>query len=330
MSRSVAFKILRAGVSAGIIIYLVVRLDISEIAAHLRSIKVLPLLLAAAADFLMIAANALRWKALLRAKGILLSLGKLTYLYLVGIFFSAFLPTSVGGDVMRIVGVGNLTGRRADAFASVVVERLLGFFVLIPICLIAIPFVAGEIENEKSILAVGFIGLLVFIAAFLLLLRPVARQISRALGPLFSLLGRFRLKERLERAYEAVVMYRDSKGVLLLGLVLSVASRLIWVLGCYLVAQAFSLEISFKALLVVVPIVELVRVIPISLSGIGVREAAFVAMLAQFGVDENLAFAYGLVVYIVFLGFSVLGGVMYAMCGLGGDAAPGHKRQGSA
>ena len=321
MSKATAYKLIRVAVSAAIIVYLIMKYDVAQIGQHLKDLRVVPLLLAAAADFAMICTNSLRWKVLLRAKGILLSLRALVYYYLVGIFFSAFLPTSVGGDFARIVGVAGSTGKRADAFASVVVERLMGFFVLIPICLISIPFVAGRLDDVRPLLLIGLGGLVIFAAAFAVLLRPVARGISRLIDPLLNLFPRFRLRERLEKAYEAIVSYRDSRGAVFQGFVLSVASRLLWVLGCYFVALAFSLDVSFATLLVVVPVVELARAIPISLSGIGVREAAFVALLGQFGVEGNLAFTYGLVVYFLFFLFSIIGGLLYAARGLGGARA---------
>ncbi len=194
----------------------------------------------------------------------------------------------------------------------------MGFFVLIPICLAAIPFVASRLEDVRPLVIIAVGGLLVFSAAYLMLLRPVARRLSRFLDPLFDLFSRFKVKDRLEKAYEAIVTYRDSRGAVAAGFALSAASRLIWVLGCYFVAQAFSLDVSFTTLLVVVPVVELARAVPVSLSGIGVREAAFVALLGRFGVGENLAFAYGLMVYFVFFVFSIIGGVLYAVGGLGG------------
>jgi uncharacterized protein (TIRG00374 family) len=328
MKRSTGFKWLRALISAGIIGYLVLKLDLGQIGHYLASLKVAPLLLAAAADLVMISTNALRWQVLLKAKDIDMSLPRLVYYYLVSIFWSAFLPTSVGGDFARIVAVAGATGRRADAFASVVVERLMGFFVLIPICLISIPFVAGRISNARALLVIGLAGLLIFLAAYAMLLRPVARRLSRLLDPVFRLFSRFKLRERLEKAYEAIVLYRGCRRAVVLGFALSVASRLIWVVGCYFIAWAFSLELPFAALLVVVPVVELARAIPISLSGLGVREAAFVALLSEFGVGENLAFAYGLVVYFVFFVFSIVGGILYAAGGLSGVRAG--RREGGA
>jgi uncharacterized membrane protein YbhN (UPF0104 family) len=92
----------------------------------------------------------------------------------------------------------------------------------------------------------------------------------------------------------------------------------LWISGCYLIARAFSIDLGFPSLLMVVPIVELARMIPISISGIGVREATFVALLGRFGVDGTLAFTYSVVVYLVFMLFALIGGLLYA----GGQLKP--------
>jgi uncharacterized protein (TIRG00374 family) len=311
MSRSGAFKLVRLLVSAALIAFLIARLDLGQVVKHLKGLAITPLLLAAGSDLLMITTNATRWKLLLRAKGIDLSLGRLLYYNLTAVFFSSFLPTSVGGDFARVVAVSTATEKRADAFASVVIDRLLGFFVLLPIMLISILFVSQQLQEWRLILTVGVVGVLLCAGAYIVLLRPVARRLSRALDPALRPLARFKARERLEKAYEAIVVYKDARGVLLAGLGLSVVSRLFWILGCYFIARAFSLNLGIAVLLLVVPIVELLRMIPISISGIGVREAAFVAMLRQFGVEDSLGFAFSVVVYLVFFVFAVIGGILY-------------------
>jgi uncharacterized protein (TIRG00374 family) len=304
-------KIARLGISAGLIIYLVIKLDFHEIVGHLSTVRFLPLTAAVALEFGMVFANTIRWKVLLRARGIDMSLARLVYYYLMGLFFSSFLPTSIGGDVARVIAVSSETDRGADAFASVVVERLLGFFVLLPVGLASIPFVAGTLEDWKLILTVGIIATCGFAAVYIVLLRSVARRLSRLLTPLFSLLWRFRLRERLEKGYEAILSYRDSKGAVYGGLGISVASKVSWIFACYFVGKALELDIGFASLMLIVPVVELVRMLPISVSGIGVREAAFVAMLRQFGVEDSLGFAFAVVVYVIFFGFALVGGLLY-------------------
>lgn len=311
MSRSLILKLVRFVVSIGLIAYLIYKLDLNQIIIHLSRIAVLPLGAAVVMVFGMILGNSLRWKLVLRAKGMDLPIAQLLYYYLMGIFFSSFLPTSVGGDVARVVAVSNQTGRSADTFASVVVERLMGFFVLLPVGLVSVPFVARQVTEWRFILTIGIITMLVFLVAYVVLLRPVARRIWRVLYPLLGLLERFKVKQRLEKAYEALVTYKDCKEAVYGGLGLSVVSRLSWICGCYFVGRAFSMDLRFTSLLLVVPVVELVRMIPISISGIGLREAAFVAMLRQFGVEDSMGFAFSIVVYVIFFAFALVGGVLY-------------------
>jgi uncharacterized protein (TIRG00374 family) len=318
MNKSRLFRIGRVVISAAIIAFLVYRLDRKDVAGYFRGIAVGPLVLAAVADFLMIFTNSLRWRVLLGAKGIRVPQARLLYYYLVGNFFSAFLPTAVGGDVVRVMGISGQTERRADIFASVLVERLLGFLVLLPIGLCAIPFLK-ETEVEWSQIAYVWIVVgALFVAVYIVLLRPVARWLSRLLDPLLRSLERFKARERLEHAYEAVTSYGCCRQALYKGFAISVVSRMLWITGCFMVARAFSMQLSFAALLLVVPIVELARMIPISASGIGVREATFVAMLAPFGIPESLGFAYGVVVYAIFMLFALIGGVLYGIKQLAG------------
>jgi uncharacterized membrane protein YbhN (UPF0104 family) len=120
MKLSVVLKIVRLAVSAGLIVFLILRLDVGRIAGHLKGLAVAPLLVAAGLDLLMIVTQAWRWSLLLRARGICLRMTRLVYYYFVSIFFSAFLPTSVGGDFARIVAVSTATTKKADAVASIV------------------------------------------------------------------------------------------------------------------------------------------------------------------------------------------------------------------
>ena len=305
--------IARLLVSVGLIVFLIHKIDVSKIASHLKGLVVLPLVIAAVMDFIMIVMQAWRWSVLLKARGIFIRIPNLVYYYLVSIFFSAFLPTSVGGDFARIVAVSTATERRADAVASIVVERIMGFFVLLPLSLAAVPFVAGELKEWRLIFIAEALGIGIILGFLILLVKPVARVFSRVLDPIFRLFKRFKVRGRLERVYGAIVIYRDSRGALLKGLGLSVVSRLLWVAACYFVGRAFSLNLSLPVLLVVAPIVELVRMIPVSISGIGLREAAFAVMLAQFGVETSLGLSFGIVVYAVFFVFAILGGILYGL-----------------
>ncbi len=311
MNRTTLLKIARLVVSGGLILYLISKLDLSEVGRHFQTLSPAPLVLAACLIFAMVLTNSCRWRFILASKGIRLPYWKLVYFYLVGIFFSSFLPTSVGGDFARVVAVAGETDRRADAFASVIVERFLGFFVLLPVALFSLPFVRNDISEWKLLAIVATVAIAVFVGAYLMLLRPVARRLAMVLNPLLSMLERFRARQRLEKAYEAIVTYSQSRSTILIALGLSAVARFLWILSCYLVAWSLEMNLSFMALLLVVPVVELVRMIPISISGLGVRETAFVVMLKQFGVEESKGFTLAVVIYVIFFLFGILGGILY-------------------
>jgi uncharacterized protein (TIRG00374 family) len=323
MKAGTLFKIIRLAVSVGLIVFLVFKLDVSKIASHLRGLALVPLAAAAAMDLAMIIVQAWRWDVLLRARGVVLGFARLVYYYFVSIFFSAFLPTSVGGDFARIVAVSTATDKRADAVASILVERIMGFFVLLPLSLMALPFVAGELKEWKLVVTAEVAGAILVLGFLILLIRPVARIFSRLLGPVFRMLGRFRVRDRLERVYDSIVVYRGNRRAIFAGVALSVLSRMLWICACYFVGRAFALNLSLPALLLVAPIVELARMVPVSISGIGFREAAFAVMLRQFGVEYSLGLSFGIVVYAVFFLFALAGGVLYGARALGGRRPQG-------
>jgi len=317
MKSGTLFKVIRLVVSVGLIAFLVFKLDVTKIASHMRGLTLAPLALAAAFDLAMIVVQAWRWSVLLKARGVVIGFGKLVYYYLVSIFFSSFLPTSVGGDFARIVAVSTATDKRADAVASIVVERIMGFFVLLPLSLLALPFVAGELQDWRLVLIAEVAGTILVLGFLILLARPVARTFSRLLGPAFRLLARFRVRDRMERVYDSIVIYRGNRRAIFAGVALSVLSRMLWICACYFVGRAFALNLSLPALLLITPIVELVRMVPVSISGIGLREAAFAAMLKQFGVEYSLGLSFGIVVYAVFFLFALAGGVLYGARSVG-------------
>lgn len=311
MKKGTGLKILRLAVSAGLIFYLLRQMDLTQVATHLKGVRAIFLWLALLMILLMIVSNSIRWKVVLRPKGLDLPFWRLFYFYLVSIFFSSFLPTSIGGDFIRIVGVARDTHRRSDALASVVIERLLGLAILLPILGFSLPFVLSRV-TEWKVIGIAAAAVVCILVGFLLVLRrSVARRISILLTPLISRFRVLDLKQRLERFYEAIVTYSQHKVEVWQATALSLVARLLWILACLFVARAIDMRTALVSFLLVVPIVEVVRMIPITLSGIGLRETAFVVLLRQFGVPDALGFTFAVLLYLLFLGLGLVGGILY-------------------
>ena len=137
----------------------------AELLAMVRSVSIPILLLSFFVSLLLNISSAFKWYLLLLSRGVTVSFFRAWALYMIGIFFSLLLPTSMGGDLIRIHELGRFTGKRAEAAASVFVERFSGMVILFFLTLIAVVM-------QRELLSVAWmtISLLVAVSASLALI----------------------------------------------------------------------------------------------------------------------------------------------------------------
>jgi len=257
--------------------------------------------------------STMRWRTVLSALGQDVGLRHLLSHNLAGQFVSNVLPTTIGGDVVRVSRLSKENGESATSFASVVLERLTGWLVLPIITLVGFLVNPGlrHLGNATSVAIALAAGTLV---ALLVVIAAVAshRFGTRVAGSdgwrRFAAavhLGLSRLRHR-----PAAAMY-----VLLVGF----AYQLVLVFAALMAAKAVGIGIAVgpTALLAFFPAVLIAQVMPISISGLGVREGAFVLFLTPLGVPAAQAIALGLLLYLLNLGVSLLGAPAFAVGGRG-------------
>jgi glycosyltransferase 2 family protein len=246
--------------------------------------------------------SALRWQKVLDVLGVHVGMRHLVPLYFAGQFVSNVLPTTIGGDVLRVSRLSRRTGASRDTFASVVLERLTGWLVLPLITFagfIANPYLAqlGAATNVALALAAATItglGLVLFTAA-----REGIGSRFTARDGWRGFLGAVHLGLRRFGTHPGAV-----GNVLLVGL----AYQLVLVLAAVAAAQSLGIEeAGLTVLLAFFPAVAIAQVLPIGISGIGVREGAFALFLGPLGVATEEAIALGLLLYLLNLGVSLLG-----------------------
>lgn len=211
--------------------------------------------------------------------------------YFKGTFFNQGLPTSIGGDAVRILDVAKLGFRKRDAFYAVFVDRVFGLVSLVSINLIALAAKPGLLPRELYYFVglVGLVGLSGFTAAmFIYRLLPAHGN---------PWLGRVRiLSQRLHQAAS-----RDRSQILVFSLLVHLCS----LLCIYTTALSLGLPYGFGTYLVIVPPAFLFTLIPISLAGWGVREGAMVALFSLIGADKaavlTLSVLYGLTLIVTSL-----------------------------
>jgi uncharacterized membrane protein YbhN (UPF0104 family) len=247
-----------------------------------------------------------RWQRVLAVYGAHVSLRTLLKHYLASQFIGNALPSTVGGDVLRVSRCTRDTGSSEIAFASVVIERLTGFFAL-PV-LTFVGFIARpdllDVGRSWIAVAVAF-GTLAVLGVILLI----------AASP--RLAGRFKDHDNWMR-YIGIVhvgvdrLRRDPRDAWA-ALGAAVAYQLSVIAAVYCAVHTVGLTIPNGAVLAFVPAVAMVQVLPISISGLGVREGMFALLLHPLGVPTAQAVAVGLLWYAITLLVSLLGAPAFAM-----------------
>lgn len=249
-----------------------------------------------------------RWKQVLTALELPSPMGRLFSLTMAGQFVSNVLPTTIGGDVLRVSRLSKDTGRSPDTFASVVLERVTGWLVLPVITLFGLAVNPGLRElGTATIVATGLA-----VATLSLLAGTLYAVSSDRFGKRFAVrdgwrrfAGAIHLGLARMRAHP-----RSAVAVLLAGF----AYQFVLVLSAVAAARALGLQpAGLTALLAFFPAVLIVQVLPIGISGLGIREGAFVLFLGPLGVATEEAIALGLLLYLLNLAVSLLGAPAFAI-----------------
>ncbi len=311
---SLGLRIALSLLMLAVLIWRVPSFDMEEVVPAFTVRTVAWLVVAALLTLFGLVLSALRWQRVLEVLGLHAGLRRLLSHYLAGQFVSNVLPTTIGGDVLRVTRLARETGESPNTFASVVLERLTGWLVL-PVISVAGFLVNPPLRHLGTATRVALGLAFATLIALGMLLYAVADQ---RIG------GRFAAKEGWRRFAGAVHLGLDelrhqpraAANVLLVGF----AYQLVLVLAAVAAAQALGVRpAGLTALLAVVPAVAIAQVLPIGISGLGIREGAFVLFLGPLGVESEEAIALGLLLYLLNLAASLAGAPAFAT---GGRARP--------
>jgi uncharacterized membrane protein YbhN (UPF0104 family) len=291
-------------------------LSLDDVALEFRRLRFMPLVAFTAILFANTFLSALKWKWLLEADGIKLSIRTLFGSYLIGTFFNLFLPSTVGGDTYRIASIGR--GRIVKSTAAVLADRLSGFIALATICT---TFAATHhaVVGHRAIVMFPLLLLIAQVVLSVTLLWPTkGRGLLLRLG--FGRIPRF--SSFLERLFLSFQSYRQHPSLLLRILGISFLFQILFIVAIYCLSKALALSIPLSSFMVFVPIVAIFESIPISIYGLGLRDAGYVFFFKQIALPSAEASALAMsVLYVVMTaGYAALGGLTLANRLLKGDS----------
>jgi len=302
---------LKITVSAALIWWLFGRIDVDTAMQHLTSAAPELIALSLLVLVVQITLGGLRWGAVLTAIQAPLDFATAIRLFYIGTFFNQTLPSSVGGDAVRMYMAHREGLRPRHAIAGVMLERLVTVIALVILVMAVQPWFLPKLDDAAQMLVASSIGIL-------------------AIGTLIGLV----VLVMLDKLPSSVERWRIGRAVIGLGgdarrvflspkraaicLAYGVATHLN--IGCfiYLLAMSMSIDIDLFDCLVLTPPVLLVTTLPISIAGWGVRELAMVEAFGLVAVAPEAATAISIMVGFVVLAFSIPGGLVW-LASRGGD-----------
>jgi glycosyltransferase 2 family protein len=301
------FLTLKTVLSLALLAFLLVRIPAREVMATLRAAD--PFWLWAAAG-LLLASNLLgsfQWSRLLRAVEIRIPFWKVAAYYHVGLFFNNFLPANVGGDLARTLDVARSGVSRSTALSTVLLDRLIGTVALGSIAVVStIPAI------DHFHLAAAYGGVVAFFTAALLMLRAVLEpRVLASLERVLAMVGLSRFAPALDAVSARLATFRGQRRLMLELFGVALVVQILRILVHVLFARALGLHVPVTYFFLFVPLVAVIVSLPISLNGIGVREGAGILLFGLVGLDRGSAFALQFGTYLVAVGVSLIGGLVF-------------------
>jgi glycosyltransferase 2 family protein len=300
--------------------YLVWKIDLGQALEVLADADPGWFLLAIALMTVTLWPMAWRWQWLLRARGVEDRLGWLTRAYFVSYAAGQILPTSVGGDAVRIFETAKRhPSHGGTAAASVLLERALGGAATLALAAVGFLLAVGKYDVGAYLWIEGVFVVGTIVAGVLVFSRR-ARPLLARFRPL---LAAVRLDRIAREVYSALHAYRNHAGLLVAVFALTLAIQAVRVLAIWSSGKAVGIDLSARPYYVMGPLLFLVMLVPFTINGLAVRESFFVSFLGNLGVGADEAFAAGFLFFLVTIAMSIPGGVILAWEGLRG---PGRAR----
>ena len=260
----------------------------------------------------------LKWRILIRAISVPVSLSVSVKAYFAASFAGIFLPPTVGADTVRTFILTKKYGNTPKIISSIVVERLVGLLVLSVFAFFGVVIVlslyASMIPLSASAgLIVATVALTVGTSCWFVTTPPFAMLVERVVNKIGSRGEKWaRVASILRDIQVSLALYRGKPLALTVFFFLTCLENVIAIIRAWFVALAFGIDIGVMLFFVITPIEQFASRLPISVHGFGIREGLFMYALSLVGVSAATGLAVGLVNHLLFI-VAVLPGIWFLM-----------------
>ena len=206
--------LLKAFLSISLLVYFIDSADPNKIAEEFLKFLsfdgILYLVLSISLATLSIFIGSVRWRVLLLVYKIKVKLSKLFSFYLIGLFFNNFLPTSIGGDIVRIMKIVRISNDKTQGTVSVIVERIIGMSSTLIMATVALAIIYQQYRNPKLLAA----ALILLSAITMFFASIISERIFTIIKKTLRKITVFDVGDKLISLFEAIHIFRNRNYVL--------------------------------------------------------------------------------------------------------------------
>lgn len=258
------------------------------------------------AFFLCLILGGVRWWFLLLALNIRVSFKEMMLAFFSSYSFNLIFPSFVAGDIFRGFTISSRYGELKKVASSVLMDRFSGSVGLALIVLFSLIIGKRYIFSHRQVLyslaVYCFIIAIVFFYIFSRRVFMFSLGILRRDSP---------LKEKAISFHNQLYFFRRNPGVFMQSLLFSVIVQLLTVFSFFMTSKAFVLNTAFIYFLILVPIISVATIIPVTIAGVGTREAAAVYFFSLVGIEKSIGLSISLLNLAFYIIVGILGGIVY-------------------
>lgn len=298
---------MRTSISACLLVLLFSRIDLLAVWEIIAAANLLLLAAVLALMVLLYFLCLLRWRIVLGAAGIRFPLSRLLVPFLGGTFMNTFLPSTVGGDILRSAHVARDSRQTAGSVASVLMDRLSGFTAVVCVAVAGLLIGGRSVANSQVIVAVALMAL-ALAGILLVVFHP---RVHVWLSGLLSAGRPGKVRKTLLEVVVSMHGFRSQLNVLRRAMLLSLFVQAVSPLAPLLVCWAVGGSVNPVYFFVLMPVIGAISLLPVSIGGIGLRDALVVYAFSRAGLSGQTAMAMSLVTTAFTIALACASGIIY-------------------
>ena len=279
--------------------------EYGQISAAIKNMNLTVFLAAFLLFILAVVLASVRMKLIIEAQEIPLKVREAVYLNFIGYFFNNFLPTTIGGDVVKAYYLAKGRQEKMGSFTSIFVDRVIGLLTMILMAFVALFFASEKTVDNSVKYSIFVITALSFIIIILMFNKNFAKKFK------FLLIFMKPIEDKIRRAYDVIHKYQHHKMLLFQSFVISIISQLFFFGSLAVLALSIGFRVPFMEILLRMPIVGTISLLP-SINGLGLREGSTVVLFGPIMGKEN-AFVVSILWLLMLFIISIIGGLVYGI-----------------